>query len=235
MKADQQRQYKFPKPGLLHAEALARMIQWVGGVLGYDTTYYNAKQDDTIYDGSKLVDFRNLGAPGPPGTDQPGPPGPPGDPGPYGPDGPDNLIPGPPGPTGPTGGPGPPGPGGAPGEPGDKFAIVEAGGMFVGMAALEAPRPYFIERLTFKANESAVTIPALFLGTIEPASLRVMACNVPAVGVRIDGISVAISGKHSGGIVTVIGIRRGFDGWHFKDYTIDQKRNNDQFYNSAHA
>jgi hypothetical protein len=48
MKADQQRQYKFPKPGLLHAEALARMIQWVGGVLGYDTTYYNAKQDDTI-------------------------------------------------------------------------------------------------------------------------------------------------------------------------------------------
>jgi hypothetical protein len=107
--------------------------------------------------------------------------------------------------------------------------------MFVGMAALEAPRPYFIERLTFKANESAVTIPALFLGTIEPASLRVMACNVPAVGVRIDGISVAISGKHSGGIVTVIGIRRGFDGWHFKDYTIDQKRNNDQFYNSAHA
>jgi hypothetical protein len=232
---DSKQQYKFPKPGLLRAESLVGMIQWVGGVIGYDTSYHNANKDESIYDGSRVVDFRNRGATGPPGTDQPGPPGPDGSPGPYGPDGPPNLVPGPPGPPGPTGLPGSPGPGGLPGEPGDKFAIVEAGGMFVGMAALEAPRPYFVERLTFKANENAVTIPALFLGTVELSSLRVMACNVPAVGVRIDGLSVAISGKHSGGIVTVIGIRRGFDGWHFKDYSANQKRNNDWFYNSAHA
>ena len=109
--------YKFQKPGLLRADSLVQLIQWAGGVLGYDTSYHNAKDSETIYDGSKVLDFRPKGTRGPPGTDQPGPPGPDGPPGPYGPDGPPNLVPGPTGPTGPPGPPGGPGPGGLPGDP----------------------------------------------------------------------------------------------------------------------
>lgn len=226
--------YKFQKPGLLRADSLVKLIQWAGGVLGYDTSYHNARQDETIYDGSKIVDFRPKGTQGPPGTDQPGPPGDEGPVGPYGLDGPPNLTPGPPGPTGPDGPPGDPGPAGLPGAPGDKFAIVSAGESFVGMSALEAPRPYFIERIEIPAGKSSAEISQLFLGTIEPGSLRVMAFSIPGIGVTVEGGKVKTHGKHSGGIATVIGVRRHFKGWHFRDYSESQRQRNNEFYASAY-
>ena len=226
--------FKLPKPGLLRAEKLAEMVQYVGVLLGYKTQFVNSDKDETLFDGSRAIDPLATGAQGPPGTDYPGLPGPAGPPGPYGPDGPAQTLPGPPGPTGPPGAPGPPGPDGPTGEPGDKFAIVAAGESFVGMAALEAPRPYFIESIKVPANCSKVEVPALFLGTIEPNSLRVMSFSVPGIGARVKGSTVEIIGKHSGGIVSVIGIRRHLAWWHFKDFTANQMENNRQFYASAH-
>lgn len=226
--------FKLPKPGLLRAEKMAEMVQYMGVLLGYKTQFVNADKDETLFDGSRQIDPLATGPSGPPGTDYPGLPGPPGPPGPDGPDGPTQTLPGPPGPMGPAGEPGPPGPMGLTGEPGDKFAIVEAGDSFVGMAALEAPRPYFIEFIKVPANCSKVEVPALFLGTIEPGSLRVMSFSIPGVGLRVKGSTVGISGKHGGGTVSVIGIRRHLAWWHFKDFTALQKENNRKFYASAH-
>jgi len=279
--------YRLPKPGVLHAESLNDLIHWVGGILGYEVSFSQAKPRENA-DGSQYVDFRQ---PGPKGAD--GPPGPPGNPGSsppganapgpngeegpegdFGPDGPDNTTPGPkgpkgliglpgdnmPGPRGPTGPtgpanlmpgpdgdpgePGPPGPAGPqgdPGEPGDKFAIVEAGSRFVGMAALEAPRPYFIHRLTFDLTGGRfVLIPQIYLDSIEPQSLRVMACSVPGLGLRIVGDTVEVSPSPSLKVspsqsLTLIGIRRGFSDWYFRDFTEKQRQTNNAFYSSAHS
>lgn len=187
--------------------------------------------------------------PGPPGPAQttPGPPGPmptgpdgipgiPGTPGPVGPPGPDGGPQGPPGEPGDPGEQGPDGPVGPPGDPGDKYAIVTVSeGRHVGMIATESPRPYFVERLTFSAGTRRILIPALFRGTIEPDSLRVMALSTPGCGAFIDGNYVVIGAQESGGVVTIAGVRRGFGNWFYRDYTEDQKRKNEAFYSSAHT
>jgi len=125
---------------------------------------------------------------------------------------------------------------GSPGDPGDKYAIVTVSeGRHVGMIATESPRPYFVERLTFSATTKSILIPALFRGTIEPDSLRVMALSVPCCGAYIKGNRVVIGAQESGGVVTVAGIRRGCGNWFYRDYTPEQKRKNDAFYSLAHA
>lgn len=288
--------YRLPKNGLLRAEELNRLIQWVGGLVGYRTQFIGAKKVTEQADGSLYVDFRQIGpigpagasgsggspgAPGPPGpegpagADLPGPPGGPGNPGDYGPDGPDapnpgppgpkvpgppgSNLPGPPGPEGPGGEPNPdpgppgapgnpgapglpgdPGPPGEPGPPGDKFAIVAAGGKFVGMAALEAPRPYFIHHLSTQANgaetEMILPIDPQFSRVTQPGSLRLMSCNVPGLGLRLRGADqVQILGTPPAGplIIGVIGIRLGFADWYFRDFTEAQRRKNNHFYESA--
>ena len=226
--------YKFQKPGLLRADSLVQLIQWAGGVLGYSTSFINADRDETLHDGSRVIDFLPTGPPGPNGTDYPGLPGPDGPPGAEGPQGPPQTLPGPDGPTGFPGGKGPNGIAGAPGDPGDKFAIIEAGESFIGMSALEAPRPYFIERIAIAKGKTSAAINPVFLGTIEPGSLRVMAFSIPGVGVTIDGDKVKTHGRHGGGVATVIGIRGHFDGWHFRNFTEAQKAKNDAFYSSAY-
>ncbi len=187
--------------------------------------------------------------PGPPGPAQttPGPPGPmptgpdgipgiPGPPGPVGSPGPDGGPQGPPGEPGDTGAPGPDGPQGPPGPPGDKYAIVTvAEGWHVGMIATESPRPYFVERLTFSATTKSIPIPALFRGTIEPDSLRVMSCSLTGCGAYIKGNRAVIDSQGRAGTVTVAGIRRGCGNWFYRDYTPDQKRKNDDFYSLAHS
>jgi hypothetical protein len=179
----------------------------------------------------------------------PGPDGPKGDKGEKGDD-----LPGPPGPRGdigptdhtpgPKGAPGPQGYVGYPGEPGtpglnyegDKTAIVTVSeGRHVGMIATESSRPYFVERLTFSATTKSVPIPALFRGTIEPDSLRVMALSVAGCGAFIKGNRVVIDSQCRAGTVTVAGIRRGCGNWFYRDYTPEQKRKNDDFYSLAHA
>lgn len=175
------------------------------------------------------------GPPGPPGpkgtTGAAGPTGDPGDPGATGDPGTDNFAPGPLGPQGIKGTPG------APGPPGDKFAIVDLpSGECVGMAALEAPRPYFIHSLTFNAKQKSAVIPRLFLGTIERKSLRVSACSVQGVGASISGNRVKIENpgsKHC--VVTIIGIRRGLKGWHYRNFTEAQRLTNNRFYSKAYA
>jgi len=179
-------------------------------------------------------------SPGPPGPYTPGPqglPGPDGPPGPAGPAGPDG---GPQGPTGAPGAPGPPGPPGiigADGPPGDKFAIVTvAQDYHVGMAALEAPRPYFIQRLTFNAARQTLRIPRLFLGTICRDSLRMMSCSAHGAGVRIVGDSVIVETQlEAQGTVTVCGIRKGCGHWLYQDFTESQRLTNNRFYSQAHA
>jgi hypothetical protein len=104
------------------------------------------------------------------------------------------------------------------------------------MAALEGPRPYFIERLTFDATQKTIAIPRLFLGAIEPDSLRVMSCSIQGAGAAIVGGKVKIEApKGEAGTVTVIGIRRGLNDWHYRDYTDAQRLTNNRFYSLAHA
>jgi len=186
--------------------------------------------------------------PGPPGPTPTGPgpigpltPGPLGEPGPAGPTGPAgstgpaNTTPGPMGPSGPLGPQGPDGPTGPPGPPGDKFAIVESLGAFVGMAATEAPRPYFIHRLTFNGKKKSIVIPNVFLGTVGADSVRVMSCSILGVGARVVGNKVLIDTENRDrGIVTVAGIRRGFSKWEYRDYTEAQRLTNNAFYAEAY-
>lgn len=233
--------YRLPKPGLLKASALAELIQWVGTQLGYQVDYKNSQKREQP-DGSTLVDTGGGGPPGPAGADAPGPPGGPGPDGDFGPDGPENMMPGPAGPPGPPGPMGPPGGMGPPGEPGDKFAIVPAGSRFVGMAALEAPRPYFIHRLTFDLTSYRfVLIPQIYLDTIEPGSLRIMSCSQPGLGLRIVGDTIEVSppqslqvSKSQSLTVCLIGLRCGFSDWYFRDFTEGQRQKNAAFYDSAH-
>lgn len=179
----------------------------------------------------------------------PGPDGPKGDKGEKGDDLPGPLGPrGEIGPTdhtpGPKGAPGAPGYVGYPGEPGtpgidftgDKTAIVTVSdGQHIGMIATESPRPYFVQRLTFSSGTRRILIPALFRGTIESDSLRVMALSTPGCGAYIEGDYVVIGAQESGGVVTVAGVRRGCGNWFYRDYTENQKRKNELFYSLAHA
>jgi len=194
-----------------------------------------------------------VGGFGPPGPDNttPGPPGPLGPTGPAGAAGPAGPIgdtgdigdmgapgdPGAPGEMGPTGYPGPTGYQGARGPTGNKFAIVSMpDGSHRGMSALEAPRPYFIHRLTFKVKQKSAVIPRIFLGTVERKSLRVAACSVQGVGARIAGDRVQIdSPKGAACVVTIIGIRRGLARWHYRDFSERQRLTNNQFYSAAYA
>ena len=138
---------------------------------------------------------------------------------------------------GPTGYPGPDGFQGERGDPGDKFAIVDMpSGEFIGMAALEAPRPYFIHRLTFNAKQKSATIPKLFLGTVDHKSLRVSACSLQGVGASISGNRVKIDNpKGNPCVVTIIGIRRGLKGWHYRNFTEAQRLKNNRFYSKAYS
>lgn len=178
-------------------------------------------------------------SPGPIGPLTPGPVGVPGLPGPAGSPGPAGTPSGtmggagPPGPPGPVGADGPPG---SPGPPGDKFSIVNvARGINVGMSALEAPRPYFIQRLTFRTAKAGIAIPSLYLDTVEASSLRVMSCSVHGAGVKIEGAAVFIDSPTAGGVVTIAGIRKGQGAWHYRDYTEAQRLTNNQFYARAYA
>ena len=130
---------------------------------------------------------------------------------------------------------GPDGTPGPPGEEGDKFAIVESLGAFVGMAATEAPRPYFIQRLTFSGRNKSIVIPALLLGTVDADSVKVMSCSIPGLGARVVGNKVLIDAENKErGTVTIAGIRRGFSDWYYLDYTERQRLTNNAFYASAH-
>ena len=177
--------------------------------------------------------------PGPIGPLTPGPPGIPGTAGPAGAPGPAGSDSGTPGATGQPGPPGPrgeDGPVGGPGPPGDKFSIVNvARGINVGMCALEAPRPYFIQRLTYRAAKTALTIPSIYLDTVERSSLRVMSCSVHGAGVKIEGATVEIDSPSAGGVVTIAGIRKGQGAWHYRDYTEAQRLTNNEFYARAYA
>lgn len=177
--------------------------------------------------------------PGPDGPLTPGPTGIPGTAGPAGPEGPPgpaNSTPGPMGPSGPLGPQGPDGSPGPPGPDGDKYAIVESLGAFVGMAATEAPRPYFIQRLTFNGNKKSIVIPSIFLGTVDADSVKVMSCSLPGVGARVVGNRVLIDTENKyHGTVTVAGIRRDFSDWCYLDYTERQRLTNNAFYSKAYA
>ena len=108
--------------------------------------------------------------------------------------------------------------------------------LYVGMAALEAPRPYFIERLTFDGTKKSIAIPRLFIGAIEPDTLRVMSCSIQGAGASIAGGKVKVDAPEgSAGIVAVVGIRRGLQDWHYRDFTDAQRVNNNHFYSLAHA
>ena len=176
--------------------------------------------------------------PGPPGPLTPGPtgiPGAAGPAGPAGPTGPANSTPGPMGPPGPLGPQGPDGSPGQPGPDGDKYAIVKSLGAFVGMAATEAPRPYFIHRLIFNGKKKSVVIPSIFLGTVDADSVKVMSCSLPGVGARVVGNRVLIDTENKyRGTVTVAGIRRDYSDWYYLDYTERQRLTNNAFYASAH-
>lgn len=184
--------------------------------------------------------------PGPPGTD-PGDPGPDGtEEGPKGPDGdPGDNQPGPLGVPGPKGSKGPhgfyipgePGDPGEPGVPGDKFAIVTLpDGRNVGYHATEAGRPWFLDEITF-VLESSKPICPVFLGTIEPDSVRVIQVSRQGIGAKIERGRIILEGAMTSSpiVVTIAGIRRGFSGWHFKQFSDAQRERNERFYTSAYA
>lgn len=210
------------------------------------------------------------GAPGDKGNKGPAgdkPKGPKGLPGPDGPDGSDGSatpgVPGgsPPGPlgnpgpagnpgtvTGPPGAPGIPllGPPGDPGFPGDKFAIVPTCGQIVGWAAMEAPSPWFEDLYQWQMLTGGfgvdVPLDPLFLGTIEPGTLRVVALvgeTLLPLGASIEGNDIRIRAAESTaadmrGTVVVAGIRKGFSDWRFKPFTARQQRRNQEFYQRAY-
>lgn len=173
------------------------------------------------------------GPPGPPGTPafEPGSPGPPGDPG-----GPGFTFPGLPGDEGPPG---------AKGEPGNKYAIVTIpDGRHLGLHATEASRPWFMDEITFKIPPLLayidLPIDAVYLGTIEPASLCVIQTSTPAIGAQImrDRVRITVSAFRLSsitGVVTLAGIRAGFLDWHFKSFTAEQMTRNNAFYSAAYG
>lgn len=192
------------------------------------------------------------GPPGPMGTPNydPGPPGPPGEPGPPGTPA---YEPGSPGDPGDPGGygftfpgdPGPEGPPGPDGDQGDKYAIVTLpDGRRIGMHATESSRPWFCDEIAFKIPPLLayidLPIDAVYLGTIEPASLCVIQLSLSGIGAQIVGDHLRLSAtpfrlSSLSGVVTVAGIRRGFLDWHFKSFTAEQMTRNHAFYSAAYG
>jgi hypothetical protein len=200
---------------------------------------------------------QDLGGPaGPPGPTGPtgteyltpgpiGPTGPTGTPGTPGDPGTPSSTPGPEGPHGfyLTGDPGDPGAPGLPGPPGNKFAIVTLpDGRHLGFHACEGSRPWFLDEIPFVliAGESFVSIriDPLFLGTVDPASLIVSQMHHDSnhsLGARIEHDQLVIAAPvrvryHVSGIVTLAGIRRGFESWHFKPFSAAAMAANRRFY-----
>lgn len=87
-----------------------------------------------------------------------------------------------------------------------------------------------------------MTLPIcpIFLGCIEPQSLRVIQLSGQGIGASISADRrfvrlIRRRGAVADGVVTIAGVRVGFADWHFKPFTQAQMERNRRFYRSAYA